>query len=77
MSEKIEERIAEKEAELAKMQYNKATQAHFGTLKAQIAQLRSEIHRNQRRRDQVFRSRNMVTPRSFSSDSLQLASPLY
>ena len=43
MSEKIEERIAEKEAELAKMKYNKATQAHFGTLKAQIAQLRSEI----------------------------------
>ncbi|MHA1975764.1 MAG: OBG GTPase family GTP-binding protein [Candidatus Hodarchaeales archaeon] len=43
MSEKIEERIAEKEAEMAKMQYNKATQAHFGTLKAQIAQLRSEI----------------------------------
>jgi len=43
MSEKIEERIAEKEAELAKMQYNKATQAHFGTLKAQIAQLRSEL----------------------------------
>ncbi|MHA2113742.1 MAG: GTPase, partial [Candidatus Hodarchaeales archaeon] len=43
MSEKIEERIAEKEAELAKMKYNKATEAHFGTLKAQIAQLRSEI----------------------------------
>ncbi|MHA2248334.1 MAG: OBG GTPase family GTP-binding protein [Candidatus Hodarchaeales archaeon] len=43
MSEKIEERIAEKEAELAKMKYNKATQAHFGTLKAQIALLRSEI----------------------------------
>ncbi len=43
MTEKIEERIAEKEAELAKMKYNKATQAHFGTLKAQIAQLRSEI----------------------------------
>ena len=43
MSEKIEEKIAEKEADLAKMKYNKATQAHFGTLKAQIAQLRSEI----------------------------------
>jgi len=43
MSEKIEEKIAEKEAELAKMKYNKATQAHFGTLKAQISQLRSEI----------------------------------
>jgi ribosome-interacting GTPase 1 len=43
MSEKIEERIAEKEAELAKMKYNKATEAHFGTLKAQIAQLRTEI----------------------------------
>ena len=43
MSEKIEEKIAEKEAELAKMKYNKATEAHFGTLKAQIAQLRSEL----------------------------------
>jgi ribosome-interacting GTPase 1 len=43
MSEKIEEKIAEKEAEMAKMKYNKATEAHFGTLKAQIAQLRSEI----------------------------------
>ena len=43
MSEKIEERIAEKEAEMAKMQYNKATSHHFGTLRAQIAQLRSEL----------------------------------
>ncbi|MCK4848275.1 MAG: GTP-binding protein, partial [Candidatus Heimdallarchaeota archaeon] len=43
MSEKIEEKIAEKEAEMAKMKYNKATEAHFGTLRAQIAQLRSEI----------------------------------
>jgi len=43
MSEKIEERIAEKEAEMRKMKYNKATSAHFGTLRAQIAQLRSEI----------------------------------
>ncbi|MHA2224832.1 MAG: OBG GTPase family GTP-binding protein [Candidatus Hodarchaeales archaeon] len=43
MSEKIQERIAEKEAELAKMKYNKATQAHFATLRSQIAQLRSEI----------------------------------
>lgn len=43
MSDKIEERIAEKEAEMAKMQYNKATQGHFATLRAQIAQLRNEI----------------------------------
>ncbi|MHA2295569.1 MAG: OBG GTPase family GTP-binding protein [Candidatus Hodarchaeales archaeon] len=43
MSEKIEERIAEIEAEMAKMQYNKATQGHFATCKARIAQLRSEL----------------------------------
>lgn len=43
MSQKIEEQIAEKEAELAKMKYNKATQAHFGVLKARISQLRSEL----------------------------------
>lgn len=43
MSSKIEERIADIEAELAKMQYNKATQGHFATLKARLAQLRSEL----------------------------------
>ena len=43
MSEKIEQRIADIEAELAKMQYNKATQAHFGVLKARLAQLNNEL----------------------------------
>ncbi len=43
MSEKIEERIVEIEAELGKMKYNKATQGHFATLKARLAQLRSEL----------------------------------
>jgi ribosome-interacting GTPase 1 len=53
MSEKIEDRIAEKEAELAKMKYNKATQAHFGTLKAQISQLRSEINEIKEKRFRI------------------------
>jgi ribosome-interacting GTPase 1 len=43
MSEKIEQRIADIEAELAKMQYNKATQGHFATLKARLAQLNNEL----------------------------------
>ena len=43
MSEKIEQRISDIEAELAKMQYNKATQAHFGVLKARLAQLNNEL----------------------------------
>lgn len=43
LSTKIEERIADIEAELSKMQYNKATQGHFATLKARLAQLRSEL----------------------------------
>lgn len=43
MSEKIEQRIVDIEAELAKMQYNKATQGHFATLKARLAQLQNEL----------------------------------
>ena len=43
MSEKIEQRIADIEAELAKMQYNKATQGHFGVLRARLAQLNNEL----------------------------------
>lgn len=43
MSEKIEQRIADIEAELAKMQYNKATQGHFAVLKARMAQLQNEL----------------------------------
>ena len=43
MSEKIEQRIADIEAELAKMQYNKATQGHFAVLRARLAQLQNEL----------------------------------
>ncbi|MHA2363151.1 MAG: OBG GTPase family GTP-binding protein [Candidatus Hodarchaeales archaeon] len=43
MSQKVEERIEEIEAELAKMKYNKATQGHFATLRARLSQLRSEL----------------------------------
>lgn len=43
MSEKIEQRIADIDAEMAKMQYNKATQGHFATLKARLAQLQNEL----------------------------------
>jgi hypothetical protein len=43
MSEKIEERIADIEAELAKMQYNKATQGHFAVLRARMSQLQNEL----------------------------------
>lgn len=43
MSQRIEDRIEEIKAELAKMQYNKATQGHFATLKARMAQLQSEL----------------------------------
>lgn len=43
MSQKIEQRIADIEAELAKMQYNKATEAHFGVLRARLAQLNNEL----------------------------------
>ncbi len=35
-------RIAELEAELSRMQYNKATQHHYGLLRAKIAQLRKK-----------------------------------
>ena len=38
-----EERIKEIEEEMAKTQYNKATQGHFATLKARLSKLRSEI----------------------------------
>jgi small GTP-binding protein len=38
-----EERIKEIEEEMAKTQYNKATQGHFATLKAQLSKLRNEI----------------------------------
>ena len=43
MSEQIEIRIEEIEAEMAKMKYNKATSAHFATLRARLSQLRSEL----------------------------------
>ena len=43
MSEKIEQRIADIEDEIAKMQYNKATQGHFGVLRARLAQLNNEL----------------------------------
>ncbi|MHA2099470.1 MAG: OBG GTPase family GTP-binding protein [Candidatus Kariarchaeaceae archaeon] len=38
-----EERILEIEEEIKKTQYNKATQGHFATLKAQLSKLRNEI----------------------------------
>ena len=39
------ERIKELEAELKKTQYNKATEHHFGVVKAQIAKLRGKIEK--------------------------------
>ena len=39
----VEERIAEIEQELSKTKYNKATSAHFATLRAQLSKLRTEV----------------------------------
>jgi hypothetical protein len=43
MSEDIQKKIAELEAEMARTQKNKATNYHLGTLKAKIAKLKSEL----------------------------------
>jgi ribosome-interacting GTPase 1 len=43
MSEDIQKKIQEIEAEMARTQKNKATNYHIGTLKAKLAKLRSEL----------------------------------
>jgi Predicted GTPase len=43
MSDDIQKKIQEIEAEMARTQKNKATNYHIGTLKAKLAKLRSEL----------------------------------
>lgn len=43
MSDDVQKKIAELEAEMARTQKNKATNYHLGTLKAKIAKLKSEL----------------------------------
>jgi uncharacterized protein len=44
-----QERIAELEAQLKKTKYNKATEHHFGVVKAQIAKLREKLEKSSKK----------------------------